>query len=137
LEKISLPWQLYITLPAPDEEIYLKICRPLIESGWEKINKTLELFPSLDCRKAIRLTLVKDLNLKEPEKYAKLIEKTNCDFVECKSYMHVGESQKRLKKENMPSMEEIREFSLALSKLIGYKYKDEDLASRVVLLTRK
>ena len=137
LEKLSLPWQLYITLPAPDEETYLKACRPLIKDGWERINKSLELFPSLDCRKVIRLTLVKGLNLKNPEKYADLILKAEPDFIEAKSYMHVGESQKRLKKENMPSMEDIRIFAKRLAELVGYEYKDEDLASRVALLTRK
>ncbi len=137
LEKISLPWQLYITLPAPDEETYIKACRPLIENGWERINRSLELFPSLNCRKAIRLTLVKDLNLKSPQNYAKLILKAEPDFVEIKSYMHVGESQKRLKKENMPSMDEIRDFARKISELISYEYKDEDEASRVVLLTKR
>lgn len=133
----ALPWQLYVTLPAPNEKIFLKVCRPLISDGWKRINKTLELFSSLNCRTAIRLTLVKGLNMINPKGYAKLIEKTNADFVECKSYMHVGESQKRLSKEDMPSIEDIRQFTQKLSEHIGYTVKDEDTASRVVLLSKE
>jgi len=137
LMEMVLPWQLYITLPAPNEEVYLKTCRPLISDGWQRINKSLELFPSLDCRKVIRLTLVNGLNMIKPEEYAKLIEKANPDFVEAKGYMHVGESQKRLSRNAMPLMKDIQRFARKLSELTGYFYKDEDLASRVVLLTKK
>jgi len=74
------PFQLYITLPAPDEKTYKKACVPLVKDGWKRMNESLELMKSFDCRKVIRLTLVKDLNMKNPEKYSKLILKTNCDF---------------------------------------------------------
>ncbi len=131
------PTQLYISLCAPDEKTYLEIHNPLIPDGWKKLNESLELMKSFSCRKVIRLTLVKGLNLKEPEKYAKLILKAEPDFVEPKAYMWVGESQKRLKKEAMPSMEDIRNFAEELSFHTGYKIKDEDLASRVVLLSKK
>jgi len=131
------PTQLYISLCAPDEKTYLEIHNPLIPDGWKKLNESLELMKSFSCRKVIRLTLVKNLNLKDPEKYAKLILKAEPDFVEPKAYMWVGESQKRLKKEAMPSMEDIRNFAEELSFHTGYKIKDEDLASRVVLLSKK
>jgi len=131
------PTQLYISLCAPDEKTYLEIHNPLIPDGLKKLNESLELMKSFSCRKVIRLTLVKGLNLKEPEKYAKLILKAESDFIEPKAYMWVGESQKRLKKEAMPSMEDIRNFAEELSFHTGYKIKDEDLASRVVLLSKK
>lgn len=131
------PFQLYVSLCAPDKENYLKVHNPLIKDGWEKINQTLELLPSLGCRTVIRLTLVKGLNMIEPEKYAKLIEKTNCDFVECKSYMHVGESQKRLPREAMATNEEINIFASKLAELIGYHFIDNEPSSRVTLLSRK
>ncbi|MCS7105925.1 MAG: 4-demethylwyosine synthase TYW1 [Candidatus Aenigmarchaeota archaeon] len=131
------PTQLYISLCANDEKTYLEVHNPLVPDGWKKLNESLELMKSFDCRKVIRLTLVKNLNLKEPEKYAKLILKAEPNFIEAKAYMWVGESQKRLPKEAMPSMEEIRNFAKELSFHTNYEIKDEELASRVVLLTKK
>jgi tRNA wybutosine-synthesizing protein 1 len=131
------PTQLYISLCAPDKRTYLHVHKPLVSDGWERLNESLELMNSFDCRKVIRLTMVKGLNMKNPEKYAKLILKAEPDFVECKSYMWVGGSQRRLKKEDMPLMDEIRKFSQELANNTGYEIKDEDIASRVVLLVRK
>jgi tRNA wybutosine-synthesizing protein 1 len=136
LKNLEEPTQLYISLCSPDEKTYLKVHNPLVKDGWKKLNESLEMMKSFDCRKVIRLTLVKGLNLKDPEKYAKLILKAEPDFCECKSYMHVGESQKRLSKEAMPSLEEVKAFAEKLSKFTGYKVKDDDEASRVVLLTK-
>jgi tRNA wybutosine-synthesizing protein 1 len=92
---------------------------------------------SFNCRTAIRLTLVKGLNLKDPEKYAKLILKAEPDFIEPKAFFHVGEAQERLPREAMPSLEEIKQFAEKLSEFTGYEIKDVDLASRVALLTKK
>jgi len=130
------PTQLYISLCSPDEKTYQKVHNPLIEDGWKKLNESLELMKSFDCRKAVRLTLVKGLNMKTPEKYAELILKAEPDFIEAKAYMHVGESQKRLSRESMPVIDEIREFAEKLSEFTGYEIKDEDKPSRVVLLTK-
>lgn len=130
------PTNLYISLCSPDKQTYLQVHRPLIADGWERLNESLELMKSFSCRTVIRLTLVKNLNLKDPEKYAKLILKAEPDFIEPKGFMHVGEAQKRLSREDMPSMEDIRDFALKLSELTGYSIKDEDTASRVVLLSK-
>jgi len=131
------PTQLYISLCAPDEETYRKIHNPLIRGGWKKLNESLELMNSFDCKTVIRLTLVKNLNMKSTEKYAKLIEKANPDFIEPKGYMWVGESQNRLKKENMPFHEDVVSFAKELEEFTAYKIKDDFKPSRVVLLTRK
>ncbi len=137
IEKLDpLPWQFYVTVAAPDKETYLKTCRPIIRDGWKRLNKTLEIFSSLECRRVIRLTLVKGLNLKDPEKYAKLILKAEPDFCEVKGFMHVGEAQKRLPREAMPRFSDIQEFARKLSELTGYKIKGEDLDSIVVLLSK-
>jgi len=132
-----LPWQLYITLPAPSKEIYLKTCRPLLEDGWERIMRSLEIMKELKTRRVIRLTLVKGLNFLKPEEYAKLILKAEPDFVEPKSYMCVGESQKRLTHANMVPMEELEKFSEKLAEETGYKIEDRDEASRVFLLCKR
>lgn len=137
LEKMKMPTQLYISLVAPTEEHYRKICNPLILDGWKKFNSSLELFPSLETKKVVRLTLVKGLNDILPEKYAKLIEKAEPDFLEVKSYMFLGGSRKRLSLENMPSFEECKNFSEKINEFLNYNFKDEKRDSRVVLLSKK
>lgn len=135
LEESKEPSQLYISLAAPDRETYMKTCRPLVSKAWKKLNRTLELLPSFDCVKVLRLTLVKNWNLKNPSKYAELIKKAEPDFVEPKGYMYVGHSRKRLDMENMPSHEEIKSFANELAKETGYELTDESEPSRVVLLS--
>ena len=131
------PKHLYISLCAPDKETYKKIHNPLISDGWERLNRSLELMNSFNSKTILRLTLVKDFNMKDPEKYAKLIEKANPDFIEPKGYVWVGESQSRLKMDNMPYHEDVAEFAKEISEVTGYTFKDEFKPSRVCLLTKK
>ena len=59
-------------------------------------------------------------------------------YIEVKAYMFLGYSRLRLKEENMPYHEYVKEFSQALLKLLpDYRYKDECADSRIVLLKRK
>jgi len=85
-----LPSQLYITLPASNEKNYKKICRPKIKNGWSKIQESLDMIESLSCRTLVRLTAVKDLNVKFDENlikdYIKIIEKANPNFFEIKGF---------------------------------------------------
>lgn len=135
LEKLELPTQLYVSLDAPTEKLYKEIDRSLNKDSWQRLNKTLELLPSLNTRKVIRLTLIKDLNMNHLEEYAKLIKKANPDFIECKGYVWVGSSRGRLGKSNMPYHNEIIEFSKKLAELTGIKLIDEKKESRVALLS--
>lgn len=135
LDKIAEPAQLYISAVAPEKQTYLKACRPLVSKPWENLNKSLELMPSFDCTTVLRLTLVEDLNLKNPSGYAKLIEKAEPDFVEPKGYVAVGHSRSRLGPSFMPTHSEIKEFSKKLAELTGYNMTDEFEPSRVVLLS--
>jgi len=136
LEKMAEPTQLYITLPAPDKEIYEKTCQPLIVKGWEKLNESLSLLSNFSCNTVLRLTLVKDLNMIHPEQYAKIIDKSNSKFVEVKSFMSVGFSRERIAYEKMPLHNEIQEFAKKIAEESGYKIVDEQKESRVVLLRR-
>jgi tRNA wybutosine-synthesizing protein 1 len=131
-----LPTQLYVSLVAPNEEVYGRTCFPLIKDGWRRINETLELLPSIGTRKVIRLTLVKGINMSGVEGYARLIEKARPDFVEAKAFMFVGGSRHRLSLENMPSHDEIRGFAEEIAREISYDVKDEKEDSRVVLLSK-
>ncbi len=137
LENLSEePSQLYISVTAPDKSTYREVCRPQIAEAWEKLNQTLDLLSSFKCPTVLRLTLVRHLNLKNPEKYAKLIEKANPTYVEPKAYMFVGMSRLRLSFDNMPTYMEVKEFGNELSDLTGYKMIDESINSRVMLLSR-
>lgn len=134
-----LPTQLYVSMVAPSEDIYKKLCRPMIRKGWERLQKTLEILPSLDTRIVIRHTLVDGWNMKDEyiKEFAKLDEKADPLFIEPKAYMFVGYSRKRLTIDNMPSFEKIKEFGKKLSQELGYHYLSESRDSRVVLLSRE
>ena len=130
------PTQLYVSVSAFDRETYVKTCRPQIPDAWERLNETLSLLPSFKCPTVIRITLVRNLNLKHPKLYARLIESANPTYVEPKAYMHVGFSRLRLGFENMPTHREIRSFATELSEEMSYNILDEAEESRVVLLSR-
>ncbi|MCD6229180.1 MAG: 4-demethylwyosine synthase TYW1 [Candidatus Diapherotrites archaeon] len=131
----SLPTQLYLSLDAPSKELHKKINAPLIENSWERINDSLELFPSLDTRRVLRITAVKNINMVDPKGYAELIKKSQTDFVEIKAYMFVGYSRHRLSIENMPSHAEVQEFSKQVAEHCGMEIVAEVPASRVVLFS--
>jgi len=131
------PTQLYVSLCAPNEQVYKKICRPLIPKAWDYLNESLEILQSFKCRTALRMTLVKNHNMSNIDEYAKLIEKANPTFIEAKAYMHIGFSNLRLGFDNMPQFAEVKTFAEALSKKTGYNIIDESPDSRVVLLSRK
>jgi len=140
LENLNpLPKQLYVSIVAPNKQIYKKICAPLISDGWERINKTLELLPSLDTRTVIRHTLVKDWNMdkKYIKDYAKLDKKATPLFIEPKGYVFVGNSRKRMNLSNMPTHENVKLFGSELANCLGYDLNMEKPKSRVVLLSKK
>jgi tRNA wybutosine-synthesizing protein 1 len=137
LEKLDpLPTQLYVSVVAPNKEVYKKICSPLIPNGWEKLNQTLELLPSLNTRTVIRHTLVQGWNMDDRfiEQYAKLDKIASPQFIEPKAYVFVGYSRKRMNLSNMPSHESIKDFGKKLAELLVYKTIMEKSDSRVVLL---
>lgn len=136
LEEIEEPAQLYISAVAPDRGTYEEACRPLVPKAWKSMNESLELMSSFDCVTVLRLTLVKDLNLKDPAGYSELIEKAQPDFVEPKGYVAVGHSRSRLGVSYMPTHSEIKDFAEKLSEYTDYLISDEFEPSRVVLLSR-
>lgn len=133
-----LPTQLYVSVAAPNKQVYKKLCVPLIDDGWGRLNQTLELLPSLDTRTVIRHTLVDGWNLDDQyvKEYGKLDAKADPLFIEPKGYVLVGYSRRRMTMENMPSHEKIQGFSAKLADVIGYDQVAERPKSRVVLLTK-
>ena len=131
-----LPTQLYVTVAAPNADVYRKLMAPKSEHEWQKLNETLVLLPTLDTRTVIRHTLVEGWNLGWEDEYAALDATAKPMFVECKGYSFVGESRLRLRVENMPEHAVIRQFAEALGARLGYKVAAEREDSRVVLLTQ-
>lgn len=139
LEQLDpLPTQLYVSVVAPTEELYKKICAPLVPDGWNKIQQTLELLPSLDTRTVIRHTLVNDWNMDDTfvEQYAKLDSIAQPMFIEPKGYVFVGSSRNRLHFSNMPTHDQIKSFGQRLAGHLGYELVMEKADSFVVLLAQ-
>jgi tRNA wybutosine-synthesizing protein 1 len=130
----ELPTQLYVTVAAPNEEIYKRVCRPKISNGWDMLMRTLDVLPSLDTRTVIRHTLVKDLNFGWVDEYGKLDARADTDLIEPKGYVFVGASRQRLSLTSMPSFDEIRDFSSRLGDIVGMTIIREKEDSRVLLL---
>lgn len=128
------PYQLYLSLDAPDEKIFNSVCRPRINDAWFNLNESLEVLGSFNSRTCIRNTCVKGKNMEKPEEYAKLISKAEPDYVEVKAYMFVGSSRDRLTMENMPRFDEVKSFAQKIGDECGREIVNESEVSRVVLL---
>jgi len=138
LRKIK-PTQLYMSLDAITPETYEEVCRPKNKNLWEKVTESLKVLKEKKnegVRTAIRITAVKGLNMKDESGFAKLIRLAEPDFIEIKSYMHVGFSRLRLTRENMAEQEEIRRFAEIIAEEAGYRYAGESEPSRVVVLSK-
>jgi len=131
------PTQFYLSVCAPNKEIFKKVCRPQIENAWTKLNETMQLLPSLSCPTAIRITLVKGYNMQDVNGYAKSIEKAQPTYIEAKAYMHIGFSGLRLGFDNMPEHKEVVNFANELADKTGYKIINQSVQSRVVLLSKR
>lgn len=138
LKKIEPPTQLYVSVDAPNEELYKKIDRP-ITGSWKKLMQTLELLSELGkkTRTVIRITAIRNLNMCNANEYAALIKKANPLFVEVKGYVAVGFSRQRLGVSYMPLHSEVKKFAKEIVKHSGYKIIDEKENSRVLLLMKK
>ncbi len=135
----ALPTQLYISLSANSKEMFNNVQHPVNGTKiWDNILETLNFLPELKTRTVIRLTMIKNLNMQEPERYAKLISMARPDFIEVKGWMAVGQSRQRIPAINMPNHKEICDFSAELVKHLPYYHvEDEQEVSRVVLLMRE
>jgi tRNA wybutosine-synthesizing protein 1 len=131
------PTQLYISVCAPDKEVFRRLCRPQFPSAWAKLNETLGFLPSFRCPTVIRMTLVKGHNMENADGYAELVGIANPTYIEAKAYMHVGFSNLRLGYEHMPEHKEVYDFASCLAERTGYKIVDESVESRVVLLSKR
>jgi len=143
-EMIHYPSQLYISLPAPNEKNYKKICRPMIKNGWKKIMQTMDLLGSLPCRTVVRITAVKNLNLKDDylKEYYKIIERANPNFLDIKGFTLQAKAllikQRLNSRESLeyyfPEFSDIKQFAEKMSKLGNFRILYENHRSRDILL---
>ena len=106
----TLPTQLYVSVDAPNKQVFDEVCRPKWNSGaWEQFEKTIDLLPSLDTRIVCRHTLMKGVNMSDAhiKEFAALDNRADPDFIENKGYVFVGHSRENLAMENMPSHDDI------------------------------
>ncbi len=130
--------QLYVSVDAPTKEMLKDVDVPLFKDYWERLNKSLDYLKEKKERTCVRLTVIKDINDVLTEKYAELVQRGLPDFIEVKAYMHVGPSQQRLSRDNMPLHEEVIIFSKKLlESLPDYEIVSEHIPSRVVMFARK
>lgn len=128
------PFQTYVSLCAPDAVLYDRLCRP-VQDSWDQVTESLTLLGGR--RSAVRITLVAGWNDVTPERYGALVQDSGATFVEVKGYMYLGYSRNRLSVENMPSHARTRTFAEQIAASSGYRVRDENIPSRVVLLEQE
>jgi tRNA wybutosine-synthesizing protein 1 len=133
------PFQLYLSLNAPDEATYRQASHA---QYWPRIKDSLDALRTLQgqTRRAVRITCIDGLNMINPGGYAELLGRANPDFIEVKAYMHLGYSRKRLSRDAMPSHVKVTEFAREIAdalRELGYNYEiaNESEISRVVLIS--
>ncbi|MEM0128992.1 MAG: 4-demethylwyosine synthase TYW1 [Thermoplasmata archaeon] len=129
-----LPTQLYVSVTAPNPEIFRRLTLPAHDDAWERLLESLAIVRDLRTRRVIRHTLVKGWNLGWTEAYAALDLLARPDFIEPKGYVYMGKSRQRLGTDHVPSHEEIGGFARALARRTGYRVLDESPESKVFLL---
>jgi wyosine [tRNA(Phe)-imidazoG37] synthetase (radical SAM superfamily) len=140
----ALPTQLYVTLAAPNPEIYQKVCRPASDKEWKNLKETLQLLQNLPCRTVIRITCVKNLNmnLEYVKEYGQLIAESQPDFLDLKGFTAEGNALKineRIKEtlemnDYAPEYEELLQFAREFEKCFGFEILEQVEVSRDILL---
>ncbi|MDE1855691.1 MAG: 4-demethylwyosine synthase TYW1 [Candidatus Micrarchaeota archaeon] len=138
LRRLSvMPTQLYVSIQAPNQEIYEKAARAKTLNAWQNFQEFLKVFSTLDTRRVFRLTLVKGVNMVDVKGYADLISKGKPQYVEVKGFVFVGgarSEERHLSYEQMPRKEEVIEFASEIARESGYLFTDYHEHSKVVLL---
>ena len=132
-----LPTQLYVSVTAPNAEVFRRLTMPSDEHAWARLLESLDILRGLRTRRVVRHTLVRGWNLGWTEAYAELDGRARPDFIEPKGYVYMGKSRQRLGRDHVPEHAEIAEFARRLADRTGYQWLDESPDSKVVLLGRE
>jgi tRNA wybutosine-synthesizing protein 1 len=133
----ALPTQLYLSANASNRKMFYRINRPRHKDAWERWWKSLHFLSTANTRTVLRMTMVGGYNenIEFVNEFAEMMSQGNSHFIELKSYMHIGMSTARLKKDSMVEMSEIRSFSRDLrNKMPRFSIMDESEISRIVVL---
>lgn len=133
----ALPTQLYLSTNASNRKMFYTINRPRHKDAWERWLESLRFLATVDTRTVLRMTMIREYNdnTKIIEELAEMMTQGNPHFIELKSYMHIGMSTQRLKKNNMLEMSEIRNFASQLhNKMDDFSIMDESEISRIIVL---
>jgi tRNA wybutosine-synthesizing protein 1 len=137
----TLPTQFYVSLVAPNEEVYMRFIRPAMAGLWKKYYKTLGMMPDMGkkTRTVLRMTLCRGVNDCDWEGYAKQIKLAQPHYVEVKSVVFVGGArspERGLSLGSMLGIDEVEKIAERLAGMTGYRRADAHAPSRVVLLCR-
>jgi tRNA wybutosine-synthesizing protein 1 len=137
VEHRTEPTNLYLSLYGPDIRTYENATNPIVPDVWQSVLTSLRIMRRFKhARRIVRLTLVKGLNMHDPEGYSKLAMEGTPDIIELKGYSWLGESKQRLPINAMPYQSEVNQFAKEMARATGYELLAEDTVSRVVLLAR-
>lgn len=139
LEKDAIPTNLYISVYATNSADYQSFTEAVIPDAFERVLESLSLlrrFNEVGCRTVFRMTLVKGINMKDPEGYARLIKNSQAHFFEAKGYAWLGESRERLPHSASPRFEELEQFAEEIASEAGYNIKMRDRVSNIVVAVR-
>jgi len=131
-----LPTQLYVSVTAPNAEVFRRLTLPAQDDAWDRLRESLSIVRELRTRRVVRHTLVKGWNLGWVGAYAELDSIARPDFIEPKGYVYMGKSRQRLGRDQEPTHEEVAGFARRLAARTGYRLLDESPDSKVVLLGR-
>lgn len=131
-----LPTQLYVSVTAPNPEVFRRLTLPAQDDAWERLLESLEIVRGLRTRRVIRHTLVRGWNLGWVDQYAELDGRARPNFVEPKGYVYMGKSRQRLGRDHVPEHAEISGFAHELARKTGLSVLDESPESKVLLLGR-
>jgi len=139
LKKLKImPTQMYVSIQAPNKELYEKITRPKSRNAWDMFQKFLVVFSNMDTRRVFRFTLIHDLNMVDVNGYIKLIKKGKPHYIELKGFAFVGgarNSKRNLSYDQMPIKDEILKFAKQIADKSGYLITCYDKNGRGVLLS--
>ena len=136
----ALPTQIYLSTNASNRKMFFQINRPRHRDAWERWWESLRFLSKVDTRTVLRMTLIRGYNNMHEfaTEFAEMMRQGDPHFIELKSYMHIGMSNRRLEQEDMLEMDEVREFSRQLcGNMPSFEVMDESEISRIVVLQNK
>ncbi|UVS70469.1 4-demethylwyosine synthase TYW1 [Nitrososphaera viennensis] len=136
----ALPTQIYLSTNASNKKMFLQVNRPRHRDAWERWQDSLRFLSTVDTRTVLRMTMIRGYNdgADDIEDFARVMSEGDPHFIEIKSYMHVGMSTQRLKRDNMLGMDEVRAYAGRLcEKMPAFSVMDESEVSRIVVLQNK